>query len=140
VSVSQGDYYGKYLNSPSATKAGTWDISEPGWVADWYGNNGRSFIAVLFDGRKYGPNTVDYGDYNSAKVNSLIDQAESATTESQAATFWAQADRQIMTDAAFIPFQTQKVPAFHSARVKNALWSPFAQSYDVTNLWLNPAT
>ena len=41
VPVSQGDYYGKYLNSPSATKAGTWDISEPGWVADWYGNNGR---------------------------------------------------------------------------------------------------
>ena len=140
VSVSQGDYYGKYLNSPSATKAGTWDISEPGWVADWYGNNGRSFIAVLFDGRKYGPNTVNYGDYNSSKVNALIDQAESAPTESQAAPFWAQADKQIMTDAAFIPFQTQKVPVFHSARVKNAMWSPFAQSYDVTNLWLSPTT
>jgi peptide/nickel transport system substrate-binding protein len=140
VSVSQGDYYGKYLNSPSATKAGTWDISEPGWVADWYGNNGRSFIAVLFDGRKYGPNTVDYGDYNSPKVNALIDQAESAPTAAQAATFWAQADKQIMADAAFIPFQTQKVPAFHSARVKNAMWSPFAQSYDVTNLWLSPTT
>jgi ABC-type transport system substrate-binding protein len=140
VSVSQGDYYGKYLNSPSATKAGTWDISEPGWVADWYGNNGRSFIAVLFDGRKYGPNTVDYGDYNSPKVNALIDQAESAPTEAQAAPFWAQADKQIMADAAFIPFQTQKVPVFHSARVKNAMWSPFAQSYDVTNLWLSPTT
>ena len=52
--------------------------------------------------------------------------------------FWAQADKQIMTDAAFIPFQTQKVPVFHSARVKNAMWSPFAQSYDMTNLWLSP--
>jgi hypothetical protein len=30
--------------------------------------------------------------------------------------------------------------AFHSSRVKNALWSPFAQSYDVTNLWLNPTS
>jgi ABC-type transport system substrate-binding protein len=69
VPVSQGDYYGKYINSPSATKAGTWDITEPGWVADWYGNNGRSFIAVLFDGRTYGPNTVDYGGYNSPQVN-----------------------------------------------------------------------
>lgn len=140
VSVSQGDYYGKYLNSPAATKAGTWDISEPGWVADWYGNNGRSFIAVLFDGRKYGPNTVDYGDYNSPTVNALIDKAESAPDASTAATFWHQADEQIMKDAAFIPFQTQKVPAFHSARVKNALWSPFAQSYDITNLWLNPTS
>jgi ABC-type transport system substrate-binding protein len=140
VSVSQGDYYGKYLNSPAATKAGTWDISEPGWVADWYGNNGRSFIAVLFDGRKYGPNTVDYGDYNSPVVNALIDKAESAPDASTAATYWHQADEQIMKDAAFIPFQTQKVPAFHSTRVKNALWSPFAQSYDITNLWLNPTS
>ena len=52
-----------------------WDISEPGWVPDWYGNNGRSFIEPLFDGRKYGPNSVDYGDYNSPAVNALIDQA-----------------------------------------------------------------
>jgi ABC-type transport system substrate-binding protein len=140
VSVSQGDYYGKYLNSPAATKAGTWDISEPGWVADWYGNNGRSFIAVLFDGRKYGPNTVDYGDYNSPTVNALIDKAEAAPNEAAAATFWHQADMQIMKDAAFIPIQTQKTPAFHSGRVKNALWSPFAQSYDITNLWLNPTS
>jgi ABC-type transport system substrate-binding protein len=140
VSVSQGDYYGKYLNSPAATSAGTWDISEPGWVADWYGNNGRSFIAVLFDGRKYGPNTVDYGDYNSPVVNALIDKAESAPDASTAATYWHQADEQIMKDAAFIPFETQKVPAFHSSRVKNALWSPFAQSYDITNLWLNPTS
>jgi len=43
-----------------------------------------------------------------------------------------------MKDAAFIPFQTQKVPAYHSSRVKNALWSPFSQSYDITNLWLDP--
>jgi ABC-type transport system substrate-binding protein len=140
VSVSQGDYYGKYLNSPAATSAGTWDISEPGWVADWYGNNGRSFIAVLFDGRKYGPNTVDYGDYNSPTVNALIDKAESAPSAATAATYWHQADEQIMKDAAFIPFETQKVPAFHSSRVKNALWSPFAQSYDITNLWLNPTS
>jgi peptide/nickel transport system substrate-binding protein len=140
VSVSQGDYYGKYLNSPAATSAGTWDISEPGWVADWYGNNGRSFIAVLFDGRKYGPNTVDYGDYNSPTVNALIDKAESAPDATTAATYWHQADEQIMRDAAFIPLETQKVPAFHSSRVKNALWSPFAQSYDITNLWLNPTS
>jgi ABC-type transport system substrate-binding protein len=140
VSVSQGDYYGKYLNSPAATSAGTWDISEPGWVADWYGNNGRSFIAVLFDGRKYGPNTVDYGDYNSPTVNALIDKAESTPDATTAATYWHQADEQIMKDAAFIPFETQKVPAFHSSRVKNALWSPFAQSYDITNLWLNPTS
>lgn len=140
VPVSQGDYYGKYLNSPSATKAGTWDISEPGWVADWYGNNGRSFIAVLFDGRTYGPNTVDYGGYNSATVNGLIDQALAAPTADAAAPLWHQADMQIMKDAAFVPFESQSTPAYHSTRVKNAVWSPFSQSYDVTALWLSPTS
>jgi peptide/nickel transport system substrate-binding protein len=137
VPVSQGDYYGKYLNNPSGAKAGNWDISEPGWVADWYGDNGRSFIAVLFDGRKYGPNTVDYGDYNSPVVNSLIDKALAASSSAEADKYWAQADRQIMQDAAFIPFQSQKLPHYYSKRVHNALYSPFADGYDYTNLWLS---
>ncbi len=137
VPVSQGDYYGKYLNNPAGSKAGNWDISEPGWVADWYGDNGRSFIAVLFDGRKYGPNTVDYGDYNSSVVNDLIDKALAATSSSEAAKYWAEADRQIMADAAFIPFQSQRIPHYHSKRVKNAMYSPFADGYDYTNLWLS---
>lgn len=140
VPVSQGDYYGKYLNSPSATKSGTWDISEPGWVADWYGNNGRSFIAVLFDGRTYGPDTVDYGDYNSPAVNSLIDKALVATTPDAAATLWHQADMQIMKDAPIIPIESQSTPVYHSSRVHNAIWSPFSQSYDVTQLWLSPTS
>ncbi|HEX5532183.1 MAG TPA: ABC transporter substrate-binding protein [Actinomycetales bacterium] len=135
--VNQGDYYGKYLNNPATSKAGSWDVSEPGWVADWYGNNGRSFIAVLFDGRKYGPNTVNYGDYNSPAVNALIDKSLSATNADQADSDWAQADKQIMTDAAFIPFQTQSIPHYHASRVKNAMYSPFADQYDFTNLWLS---
>jgi peptide/nickel transport system substrate-binding protein len=42
-----------------------------------------------------------------------------------------------MKDAAFVPFQSQSTPAYHSSRVKNAMWSPFSQSYDVTALWLS---
>jgi peptide/nickel transport system substrate-binding protein len=57
--VNQGDYYGKYLSNPSAARRGVWDISEPGWVPDWYGNNGRAVVEPLFDGRTYGPNSVD---------------------------------------------------------------------------------
>src|SRR4029079_6215691 len=128
VPVSQGDYYGKYLNSPSATKAGTWDISEPGWVVDWARNNGRSFSAVLFDGRTYGPDTVDYGDYNSAAVNSLIDKALVAPTPDAAATLWHQTDMQTRKAAPIIPIESQSTPVYHSSRVHNAIWSPFSQS------------
>ena len=138
VPVNQGDYYGKYLNSPSAAQRGVWDISEPGWVPDWYGNNGRAIIEPLFDGRNYGPNSVDYGDYNNPAVNALIDKALAAPDQNTAATYWHQADLQIMKDAAIVPLQTQKTALYRSTRVQNAIFLPFSQAYDITQIWLSP--
>ncbi len=138
IPVNQGDYYGKYLNSPSAAQRGIWDISEPGWVPDWYGNNGRAIIEPLFDGRNYGPNSVDYGDYNNPAVNALIDKALAAPDQNTAATYWHQADMQIMKDAAIVPLQTQKTALYRSSRVQNAIFLPFSQAYDITQVWLSP--
>jgi peptide/nickel transport system substrate-binding protein len=135
--VTQADYYGKYLNDPAAAKRGVWDISEPGWVPDWFGNNGRAIIEPLFDGRTYGPNSTDFGDYNNPAVNKLIDRALAATDQQAAAKLWHQADLRIMRDAAIVPIETQKLPLFHSSRVHNAIYSPFSENYDVTNLWLS---
>ncbi|MET0491608.1 MAG: ABC transporter substrate-binding protein [Actinoplanes sp.] len=140
VPVNQGDYYGKYLNSPSAAQRGVWDITEPGWVPDWYGNNGRAIIEPLFDGRNYGPNSVDYGDYNNASVNALIDKALAAPDQNTAATYWHQADLQIMKDAAIVPLQTQKAALYRSTRVQNTIFLPFSQAYDLTQIWLNPTS
>jgi ABC-type transport system substrate-binding protein len=137
VPVSQGDYYGKYLNNPAGSRRGVWDISEPGWVPDWFGNNGRAIIEPLFDGRTYGPNSVDYGDYNNPKVDALIDKALATQDQQAAAALWHQADTQIMRDAAIIPVETQQLPLFHSSRVHNAVYSPFSENFDVTNLWLS---
>jgi len=138
VSSTQGDYYAKYLSNVGAATSGVWDITEPGWVPDWFGNNGRAIIGAIFDGRAYGPNSVDYGDYNSPTTNGFIDQALGATSTGDAAKFWHQADMQIMQDAAFIPFKTEQIPLFHSTRVHNAIYSPFSQNYDITQIWLNP--
>jgi peptide/nickel transport system substrate-binding protein len=135
--VTQADYYGKYLNDPAAAKRGVWDISEPGWVPDWFGNNGRAIIEPLFDGRTYGPNSTDFGDYDNPAVNKLIDRALATTDQQAAAKLWHQADLRIMRDAAIVPIETQKLPLFHSSRVHNAIYSPFSENYDVTNLWLS---
>jgi ABC-type transport system substrate-binding protein len=137
VPVTQGDYYGKYLNDPAASRRGVWDISEPGWVPDWFGNNGRAIIEPLFDGRTYGPNSVDYGDYNNPKVDALIDKALATQDQKAAAVLWHQADLQVMRDAAIVPIQTQQWPLFHSSRVRNAIYSPFSENFDVTNVWLS---
>jgi len=136
IPQTPADFYGKYLATSSAARRGLWDIAAPGWVPDWYGNNGRAILAPLFDGRTYGPNSVDYGDYNDPVVNGLIDKALAQSDANKAGSFWHQADMQIMKDAGFVPFQTQKTAVFHSSRVRNTIFFPFAQNYDITQIWL----
>lgn len=130
------DYYGKYLSDPTAAKSGVWDISEPGWVPDWYGNNARAIIEPLFDGRTYGPGSTDWGDYNNDRVNADIDRALSSTDQNEVASAVHAADVQIMKDAPFIPFQAQSTPLMRSTRVHNAIYWPFSVQYDYTNVWL----
>ncbi|HEX3424908.1 MAG TPA: ABC transporter substrate-binding protein [Acidimicrobiales bacterium] len=129
--------YTKYLENPTASKAGSWDIAEPGWIPDWFGNNGRSVISPLFDGRTYGPNTQDYGDYNSTAVNMDIDNALAATSVSAATTAWQAAAKQIMTDAAVVPIGAQKVSLYHSSRLKGCFFYVFSENCDITNVWVS---
>ncbi|REF01006.1 ABC transporter substrate-binding protein [Thermomonospora umbrina] len=133
---TNGNFYGKTLVTPAEAREGKWDIAAPGWVPDWYGNNGRTTIVPLFDGRTYGPNSTDYGGYDSPVVNGLIDRALAARTQAEAAGFWARADRRIMEDAAIVPFLNQNYPIFHSARVENALYLPQFQGYDFNQIRL----
>ena len=136
IPVPSHQYYTHYLENADATKAGVWDIADPGWIPDWFGNNGRSIIEPLFDGRTYGQGSTNYGDYNSDAVNSDIDNAEAAKTQSDANKFWHMADMQIMQDAAIVPVLNQESLVFHSSRVQSAIFFPFSQALDITNIWL----
>lgn len=136
IPVPSSQYYTKYLGSPDASKRGVWDIADPGWIPDWFGNNGRSIIEPLFDGRTYGPQSTDWGDYNSDAVNSAIDSALAATSSSDVTKFWHQADMLIMQDAAIVPVLNQQSAVFHSARVQNFAFFPFTEQGDPTNVWL----
>ncbi|HJP74026.1 MAG TPA: ABC transporter substrate-binding protein [Pseudonocardiaceae bacterium] len=135
--AAASDFYGKYIQDPTAAKAGSWDIAEPGWVPDWFGNNARANIEPLFDGRGYGPGSTDWGDYMNQNVNNDIDNALKASTPADAAKYMHDADVQIMKDAAIIPFQTQSNPIYRSTRVHNALYIPTTAQYDYANVWLS---
>jgi peptide/nickel transport system substrate-binding protein len=137
VSTTPDDFYGKFISNTAKTNEGKWDIAAPGWSADWPGLNGRSIIVPLFDGRQCGEGSTNYGCYNSPITNKLIDQALEAKTTDEAANLWAQADQQIMKDAAFVPFQQQLTPLTRSNRVHNALFQQKSVTYDYTNLWLS---
>ncbi|MBO2453548.1 ABC transporter substrate-binding protein [Actinomadura barringtoniae] len=133
---SGGSFYGSTLSDPAKAKSGAWDIAAPGWSPDWYGNNGRSIIQPLFDGRTYGPGSTNYGGYDNPQVNGLIDSALTASDPSRAAGYWHLADQKIMEDAAIVPLLDRSHPIFHSSRVRGALYLPTATGYDYTRLWL----
>ncbi len=138
VPSPSADFYTKYLQVPSVAKRGVWDVALAGWGSDWYGNAALSFFAPLFSGQpSFPPIGSNYGFYNSPKTDALIQQASTAKTQSESNSAWAQADRQVMQDAAFFPI-TQPVQAnYRAEQVHNAVYVPAIQNFDPTNVWLS---
>jgi peptide/nickel transport system substrate-binding protein len=124
-------------NAPANNKAGTWDMGQPGWIPDWFGNNGRTIIPPMFQ-TDCQVNTINYGCYSSSQMDSLIKQAEAATTVSAAGTDWAKADTLAMQKALIVPLQSQKFPMYTSKRIHGpGVFSPTIGDPDITNVWIN---
>ena len=139
VGVPSADFYTKYLEVPSVAHGGVWDLALAQWLPDWYGNAALSFFFPLFSGQpSFPPQGSNFGFYSSDKTNSLIQQAENAKTTSEAADLWAQADQQVMADAAIFPITSPTQPVYHAAQVHNAVFITNLFQYDPTNVWLTP--
>ena len=135
VSATQSDFYGKYLENPTTGKRDVWDIAPPGWIPDWFGNNGRSTIVPLLTAP--GPGSNDFDGYTSATVQKDINGALAAPSASAANTAWQQADAAAMKDAAVVPVNVQKWPIFHSSAVHGCNFFWFGLNCDPTNVWLS---
>ena len=137
VASPNADFYTKYLQVPDVAQRGVWDMAVAGWGADWYGNAALSYFNPLFSGEpSFPPVGSNFGLYDSEKTNDLIQQAANAKTEDEARTLWAQADKQVMTDAAFFPITNPKQANYHAAQVHNAVYVPAIQNFDPTNVWI----
>ncbi len=127
-------------NVPANNKPGTWDLGQPGWIPDWYGNGGRSIVDPLFRSHCV-VNTNNYGCYHSRLVDRLISAAETARTLKAAATFWRRANEQIMKDAAIVPLIDGQNPIYASPDVHEAgvphgvVLLPVIGGPDITNVW-----
>jgi ABC-type transport system substrate-binding protein len=135
VSATQSDFYGKYLENPSTSKRDVWDIAPPGWIPDWFGNNGRSTIVPLLT--QPGPGSNDFDGYTSSTVQKFIADALAAPSASAANTAWQQADAAAMKDAAVVPVNVQKWPIYHSSAVHGCNFFWFGLNCDPTNVWLS---
>jgi peptide/nickel transport system substrate-binding protein len=134
VPVTQSDYYGKYLTQPGTAKRDVWDIALPGYIPDWFGNNGRSVVQPLFTNP--GLASTDWSGYDNPTENALVDKALTARTPAQAQALWAQAQTFVMKDAGYVPVNVQKWPLYHSSRLQGCNFFWYTLSCDVTNVWL----
>jgi ABC-type transport system substrate-binding protein len=129
------------ISDPSDGARGTWDIALLFWVPDWFGINGRSVLEPMTDGSHYGPNSVDYGDYNSTVTDSLINEAltQAPADTAQISNLWHQVSEQSMKDAVFVPLVQAGVPILKSSNLMNPVYLPINEDYDITNVWLSNA-
>jgi peptide/nickel transport system substrate-binding protein len=138
VPSPNADFYTKYLQVPTVAKRGVWDLAVAGWGADWYGNAALSFFNPLFSGEpSFPPVGSNFGLYNNPTTNDLITKAATAKTEDEARTLWAQADKQVMSDAPFFPITQPNQPNYHASQVHGAVYVPAIQNFDPTNVWLS---
>jgi peptide/nickel transport system substrate-binding protein len=140
LGVPSADFYAKYLEVPHVAQSGVWDLALAQWFPDWYGNAALSFFNPLFSGANaYPPEGSNFGFYNNTTANQLIQQAAVATTASTAEGLWAQADQQVMSDAAIFPITSPTQPVYHAGLVQNAVFIPALLQFDPTNVWLSNA-
>ena len=145
VPTNQSDFYGKYLYVPSTKTApspaykGTWDMASAGWGPDWYGNSAVSFFNPLYSSPGGFPANggSNFGYFSSTAVNNLIKQALSQPTEAEADKIWAQADMEVMKEAAIYPITSQLQLAEHAPYVHNAVFMTQWQNFDPANVWLS---
>jgi len=145
VPTNQSDFYGKYLyvpntkSAPSPAYKGTWDMASAGWGPDWFGNAAVSFFNPLYSSPGGFPANggSNFGYFSSTTVNNLIKQALSQPTEPEADKFWAQADMQVMKEAAIYPITSGLQLAEHAPYVHNAVYMTQWQNFDPANVWLS---
>ncbi len=138
LGVPNADFYTKYLEQPSVAHRGVWDITLSGWGPDWYGDAALSYFGPLYHGTAaFPPVGSNFGFYNNPTVNSLIAKASTSSSQSAAATLWAQADQDVTKDAPFYPITQPLQPLYHASYVHNAIYVPALQAFDPTNVWLS---
>ncbi len=137
--VPARSHYDYLIVNPNITQKGNWDLSLPGWGADWDGNAARTYMVPLYDGpSSFAQAGSNYGDYNDPKTNALIAQALKAPTAAAAGPIWHQADVQIMKDAPVVPLTNPKQANFvNASRVHNFIFWDNFQDGDPTQVWLS---
>jgi peptide/nickel transport system substrate-binding protein len=133
-------YFVDLGNAPQNNKPNQWDVAQPAWIPDYFGNNGRTTVQPFFQ-TDCALNTINYGCFSNKTVDSDITKALKAPTAAAAAPLWHHADLTAQQQAAMIPLIDQFYPVFSSDRVASpgsatVLFNPSIGDPDITNIYI----
>jgi peptide/nickel transport system substrate-binding protein len=137
LAASGNDFYGKYLTPGTAAKNSQWDIAESGWSPDWFPTGAKSYFFPILSGNSLPPTSSNFGFFNDAKLNSLMQQALAAPTDAASASAWHQADVEAMAQAAVYPEESPNQASIHGSQVHNCVYISPIQNCDLANVWLS---
>ncbi|MEN3310115.1 MAG: peptide/nickel transport system substrate-binding protein [Micromonosporaceae bacterium] len=127
-------YYSTTIGTPANVKRKGYGLMVEGWGADYPTNDG--FLQVLVDGRKIQPNggNNNTAELNDPAVNSLIDQAVTATDPAKAAQLWKQIDKLVMDSATYLPFVFDKALNYRNPKTTNVYVTAWVGMVDFVSL------
>ncbi|HEU5421223.1 MAG TPA: ABC transporter substrate-binding protein [Streptosporangiaceae bacterium] len=136
-------YFVDLGNAPQNNKPNAWDVAQPAWIPDWFGDNGRTTVQPFFQ-TDCALNTINYGCFSNKTVDADITRALKAPSESAAAPLWHQVDLIAQQQAVMVPLIDQYNPVFSSDRVASpgsptVLFTANIGDPDITNIFIKKA-
>ncbi|MGZ4482183.1 MAG: ABC transporter substrate-binding protein, partial [Gaiellales bacterium] len=130
--VDQSVMYGKYCGVP---KQHINVCTSSGWVRDY--DNPLTILYVPFNGKAIVPtNNSNFSNYNNPVINKEMDAATLIQDPAQAATAWANIDKQLVYNAVGFPEEFTTQPNIRAANVQGVgdLWNVGSWDYAYTSL------
>jgi len=106
------------------------DVTWAGWGADW--PSMMTVLPPLYDSRpNFSPTTCgqNYGCYQSAEFEDLVDQAANAATLDDQVAILQEADKVLGEDVAYIPLEITKFNWLYGSKVTGFTTTPASSSY-----------
>jgi peptide/nickel transport system substrate-binding protein len=106
-----------------------------GWIADFA--DGQAVLDVPFNGKNIVPTSnPNWGQVDNPTINAAMDKAELIIGTEAREKAWAAIDRELVADAAAIPYDWDKQPNIESKDVAGVgdLWNTGQWDYSFTSL------
>jgi len=130
--VDQSVMYAKYCGVPAEQIDVCPNVA---WGADFA--DGQTLLAPTFSGKSIIPSgTNNWGQVNDPTINAAMEKAEAIVGAQARAKAWAAIDRELVADAAAIPYDWDKAPEVEARDVAGVgdLWDSGEWDYSFTSL------